>query len=67
MTASPMRSTVVSPSSTSTGPGGLLEPRRDVDRVAGRETLVGAGHDLARVDSDPKPDHVPEVARELPR
>jgi hypothetical protein len=47
------------------GQGGLLEPCRDVDRVAGREALVGAGHDLAGVDSDAKADRRPEVALEL--
>jgi hypothetical protein len=33
--------------------GRLLQPRRDVHRVAGREPLLGAGHDLAGVDTDP--------------
>src|SRR5205814_596174 len=33
--------------------GGLLEPCGDVDRVAGGEPLLGAGHDLAGVDADP--------------
>ncbi len=31
----------------------LLEPRRDVDRVSGREPLRRAGDDLAGVDADP--------------
>ena len=34
------------------GLGRLLEPRRDVDGVAGGEPLLGSGHDLARVDAD---------------
>ena len=33
----------------------LLEPRRDVDRVAGDERVSLAGHHLARVDPDPRP------------
>ena len=33
--------------------GRLLQPRRDVDRVAGRQPLLGAGHDLARHHADP--------------
>ena len=31
----------------------LLQPRRHVDRVAGREPLLRPGHDLARHDADP--------------
>ena len=33
---------------------GLLEPRGDVDRVAGRQPLLGSGHDLAGVEADPR-------------
>jgi hypothetical protein len=35
---------------------GLLEPRRDVDRIAGRKALLGPGHDLPGVDPDPSGD-----------
>ena len=31
----------------------LLQPRRHVHRVAGRQPLLGAGEHLARVDADP--------------
>ena len=34
---------------------GLLEPRRDVDGVARDERVALAGHDLARVHADPRP------------
>ena len=34
--------------------GRLLEPRGDVDRVAGRQPLLGAGDHLAGVDADPE-------------
>ena len=44
--------------------GLLLEPRRDVGRVAGDEEvtggLVAAGHDLARADAEPDRDPVSE-------
>ena len=33
--------------------GSLLEPGGDVDRVAGREPLLGSGHDLARIEPNP--------------
>ena len=33
---------------------GLLEPGGDVDRIAGRQALLGAGHHLARVQPDPR-------------
>jgi hypothetical protein len=36
------------------GLGRLLEARGDVDRVAGREPLLGPGHDLARVHTNPR-------------
>ena len=36
--------------------GRLLEPRRDVDGVAGRQPLLGARHDLAGIDADPAAD-----------
>ena len=32
----------------------LLEPGRDVDRVSGRQPLLGAGHHLAGVDAHPQ-------------
>jgi hypothetical protein len=38
------------------GSGALLEPRRDVDGVAGREALGAPDHDLAGVDADPRID-----------
>jgi MFS family permease len=47
------------------GPGGLLEPRRDVDRVAGDERLA-APHDLAAVDAHAHGDHRPEASPEFP-
>ena len=51
-TASRTSRSVSSPSSTSPGVRRLLQPRGDVDRVAGREPLLGAGHDLAGVHAD---------------
>ena len=52
-TASRTSSSVGSPISISPGSRRLLEPRGDVDRVAGREPLLGAGDDLAGVHADP--------------
>ena len=42
----------------------LLEPRGHVDRVAGREPLLRARHDLAGVDADPQLERRPVVAQE---
>ena len=43
------------PTRISPGCASLLEPRRDVDRLAGREGRVGlVGDDLARLDADPR-------------
>ncbi len=53
-TASRTSSQVEWPSSTSPGRGGLLEPGRGVDRVAGRERAAGTrrpGHDRPGVDA----------------
>ena len=50
------------------GPGGLLEPRSDVDRVAGHECLAAcavARDDLAGVDADPQGDACPEALLEI--
>ena len=47
------QSHVDSPSRISPGCGGLLEPSGDVDGVARREPLLGAGDDLAAADADP--------------
>ena len=44
-------------------PGRLLEPRRDIDRVAAHERL-GALNDLAGVDADPRLD--PQLRQRLP-
>ena len=55
-TAPRTSSSVASPISTSSGVGRLLQPGGDVDRVAGREPLLGAGHDLAGVHADPSLD-----------
>ena len=43
---------------------GLLEPRGHVDGVPGREPLLGARHDLARLDADPTLD--PELGQRVP-
>ena len=47
------------------GLGGLLEARGDVDRVSRRESLLGAGHDLARVDPDAQTEAPCVIALEL--
>ena len=50
------------------GAGGLLEPRSDVDRVAGHERLAAravARDDLAGVDADPQGDARPEALLEI--
>ncbi len=39
-----------------TGSGVLLQPRRDVDGVAGHEQVAGVGQDLACVHTDPRGD-----------
>ena len=43
--------------------GCLLQPRGDVDRIAGGEALAGAGHDLAAVQADARPD--PELGQRV--
>ena len=43
----------------------LLEPGGDVDRIAGREPLLGAGDDLTGVDAEPDAQRRPVVALEL--
>ena len=50
----PLTSRIVSaPSSTSPGCGSLLQPGSDVDRVPRRQPLLGPGHDLTRIHTDP--------------
>ena len=44
--------------------GRLLQPRRDVDGVTGRQPLLGPRDDLARVDADPAVD--PELRERVP-
>ena len=42
----------------------LLQPRRDIDRVAGRQTLLGAGQHLPGVHADPALD--PQLRQCIP-
>ena len=50
----------------SSGSGGLLEPLRGIDRVAGDERrVVVAGDHLAAVDADPDPELRPPLAGQL--
>ena len=53
-----------SPINTSPGCGRLLEARRDVDGVTGRQPLLGSRDDLAGVDADPAVDA--ELRERLP-
>ena len=42
----------------------LLQPRRDVDRIAGRQPLLGPRHHLAGRDADPSLE--PELGQRVP-